>query len=42
MKLIGMMCEPAGALTIGAFAGVLSVLGYKYLSVRYFLNFSEI
>ncbi|XP_012254317.1 ammonium transporter Rh type B isoform X2 [Athalia rosae] len=28
----GMMCEPVGALVIGAIAGVLSVLGYKYLT----------
>lgn len=29
----GMMCEPVGALVIGALSGVLSVLGYKYLTV---------
>ncbi|XP_043465365.1 ammonium transporter Rh type B-B isoform X1 [Leptopilina heterotoma] len=28
----GMMCEPIGALVIGCAAGVLSVLGYKYLT----------
>lgn len=28
----GMMCEPIGALVIGCVAGVLSVLGYKYLT----------
>ncbi|XP_033209252.1 ammonium transporter Rh type B-B isoform X2 [Belonocnema kinseyi] len=28
----GMMCEPIGALAIGCIAGVLSVLGYKYLT----------
>lgn len=30
---IGMMCEPLGALIIGALSGVISVLGYKYLTV---------
>lgn len=30
---IGMMCEPLGALVIGALSGVISVLGYKYLTV---------
>ncbi|XP_076237995.1 rhesus blood group-associated glycoprotein Rh50 isoform X2 [Calliopsis andreniformis] len=28
----GMMCEPVGALVVGSLAGVLSVLGYKYLT----------
>ncbi|XP_011688785.1 PREDICTED: ammonium transporter Rh type A isoform X3 [Wasmannia auropunctata] len=28
----GMMCEPVGALVIGAISGVISVLGYKYLT----------
>lgn len=28
----GLMCEPVGALTIGSIAGILSVLGYKYLT----------
>nr|XP_034184192.1 ammonium transporter Rh type A isoform X6 [Osmia lignaria] len=28
----GMMCQPVGALVVGALAGVLSVLGYKYLT----------
>ncbi|XP_011155843.1 ammonium transporter Rh type A isoform X2 [Solenopsis invicta] len=28
----GMMCEPLGALVIGAISGVISVLGYKYLT----------
>lgn len=28
----GMMCEPVGALVIGSLAGLLSVLGYKYLT----------
>lgn len=28
----GMMCEPVGALIIGALSGVISVLGYKYLT----------
>lgn len=28
----GMMCEPFGALVIGSLAGLLSVLGYKYLT----------
>lgn len=28
----GMMCEPIGALVVGSFAGLLSVLGYKYLT----------
>ena len=28
----GMMCEPVGALVVGALAGVISVLGYKYLT----------
>ncbi|XP_070517722.1 rhesus blood group-associated glycoprotein Rh50 isoform X2 [Cardiocondyla obscurior] len=28
----GMMCEPLGALIIGALSGVISVLGYKYLT----------
>lgn len=28
-----MMCEPVGALVVGALAGVISVLGYKYLTV---------
>ncbi|XP_011870750.1 PREDICTED: ammonium transporter Rh type B isoform X2 [Vollenhovia emeryi] len=28
----GMMCEPVGALTIGAVSGIISVLGYKYLT----------
>lgn len=27
------MCKPVGALAIGGLAGVLSVLGYKYLTV---------
>ncbi|OAD55793.1 Ammonium transporter Rh type B [Eufriesea mexicana] len=29
----GMMCTPVGALIVGALAGLLSVLGYKYLTV---------
>ncbi|XP_014234560.1 ammonium transporter Rh type A isoform X2 [Trichogramma pretiosum] len=28
----GMMCQPVGALTIGAISGVISVLGYKHLT----------
>ncbi|XP_017885470.1 ammonium transporter Rh type A isoform X2 [Ceratina calcarata] len=28
----GMMCEPVGAVVIGALAGLFSVLGYKYLT----------
>ncbi|KAK9304112.1 hypothetical protein QLX08_004388 [Tetragonisca angustula] len=28
----GMMCKPVGALVVGALAGLLSVLGYKYLT----------
>ncbi|XP_033338838.1 rhesus blood group-associated glycoprotein Rh50 isoform X1 [Megalopta genalis] len=28
----GMMCEPVGALIVGLLAGLLSVLGYKYLT----------
>ncbi|CAL7939452.1 unnamed protein product [Xylocopa violacea] len=28
----GMMCEPIGALVVGSLAGLLSVLGYKYLT----------
>nr|XP_031843773.1 ammonium transporter Rh type A isoform X2 [Nomia melanderi] len=28
----GMMCEPVGALVVGSLAGLLSVLGYKYLT----------
>ncbi|KAG7197375.1 hypothetical protein KM043_018482 [Ampulex compressa] len=28
----GMMCEPVGALVVGALSGILSVLGYKYLT----------
>lgn len=32
-KIAGMMCQPIGALAIGCLAGVLSVLGYKYLTV---------
>ncbi|XP_029169614.1 ammonium transporter Rh type A-like isoform X2 [Nylanderia fulva] len=28
----GMMCEPVGALIIGALSGFISVLGYKYLT----------
>ncbi|XP_029678346.1 ammonium transporter Rh type B-B [Formica exsecta] len=28
----GMMCEPVGALVIGALSGAISVLGYKYLT----------
>ncbi|CAK9811249.1 Ammonium transporter Rh type B [Anthophora quadrimaculata] len=28
----GMMCQPVGALVVGALAGLLSVLGYKYLT----------
>ncbi|CAK9807154.1 Ammonium transporter Rh type B [Anthophora plagiata] len=28
----GMMCQPVGALVIGALAGLLSILGYKYLT----------
>ncbi|XP_018301485.1 rhesus blood group-associated glycoprotein Rh50 isoform X1 [Mycetomoellerius zeteki] len=28
----GMMCQPVGALIIGAISGVISVLGYKYLT----------
>ncbi|XP_017759249.1 PREDICTED: ammonium transporter Rh type A isoform X2 [Eufriesea mexicana] len=28
----GMMCTPVGALIVGALAGLLSVLGYKYLT----------
>ncbi|XP_028044921.1 ammonium transporter Rh type B isoform X2 [Monomorium pharaonis] len=28
----GMMCEPLGALIIGAVSGIISVLGYKYLT----------
>lgn len=28
----GMMCKPVGALVVGAVAGLLSVLGYKYLT----------
>ncbi|XP_068976758.1 ammonium transporter Rh type B isoform X1 [Bombus flavifrons] len=28
----GMMCKPVGALAVGALAGLLSVLGYKYLT----------
>lgn len=28
-----MMCQPVGALIVGGLAGVLSVLGYKYLTV---------
>lgn len=28
----GMMCEPVGALVIGVISGVISVLGYKYLT----------
>ncbi|XP_076171931.1 uncharacterized protein LOC143148961 isoform X2 [Ptiloglossa arizonensis] len=28
----GMMCEPVGALIVGSMAGLLSVLGYKYLT----------
>ncbi|XP_034946674.1 ammonium transporter Rh type A isoform X2 [Chelonus insularis] len=28
----GMMCQPIGALVLGGLAGVLSVLGYKYLT----------
>lgn len=27
------MCKPVGALVVGALAGLLSVLGYKYLTV---------
>lgn len=27
------MCKPVGALAVGALAGLLSVLGYKYLTV---------
>ncbi|XP_076395569.1 rhesus blood group-associated glycoprotein Rh50 isoform X1 [Megachile rotundata] len=28
----GLMCQPVGALVVGALAGLLSVLGYKYLT----------
>ncbi|XP_072754718.1 rhesus blood group-associated glycoprotein Rh50 isoform X2 [Anoplolepis gracilipes] len=28
----GMMCKPVGALIIGALSGIISVLGYKYLT----------
>ncbi|XP_024886275.1 ammonium transporter Rh type B-B isoform X2 [Temnothorax curvispinosus] len=28
----GMMCQPVGALAIGAISGMISVLGYKYLT----------
>lgn len=28
-----MMCQPVGALVVGTLAGLLSVLGYKYLTV---------
>ncbi|XP_071642736.1 rhesus blood group-associated glycoprotein Rh50 isoform X2 [Temnothorax longispinosus] len=28
----GMMCQPVGALVIGAISGMISVLGYKYLT----------
>ena len=33
-----MVIEPWGALLIGCVSGVVSVLGYKFLSVSYFLN----
>ncbi|XP_025073173.1 ammonium transporter Rh type A [Pogonomyrmex barbatus] len=29
----GMMCQPVGALIVGAISGIISVLGYKYLTV---------
>ncbi|TGZ48797.1 Ammonium transporter Rh type B [Temnothorax longispinosus] len=29
----GMMCQPVGALVIGAISGMISVLGYKYLTI---------
>jgi len=29
-----MMIHPFGAMIVGAFAGTVSVLGYRYLSVR--------
>lgn len=32
-KHTGMMCQPVGALVVGALAGLLSVLGYKYITV---------
>ena len=28
-----MMCQPVGTLVVGALAGLLSVLGYKYITV---------
>ncbi|KAL6257968.1 hypothetical protein P5V15_011564 [Pogonomyrmex californicus] len=28
----GMMCQPVGALIVGAISGIISVLGYKYLT----------
>lgn len=32
------MCEPVGALIIGALSGFISVLGYKYLTVIMIIN----
>ncbi|XP_020720005.1 ammonium transporter Rh type A isoform X2 [Bombus terrestris] len=39
----GMMCKPVGALAIGGLAGVLSVLGYKYLTplIRKYLRIHD-
>lgn len=34
----GMMCQPVGALIIGALSGLISVLGYKYLTVIIIIN----
>lgn len=33
-SVCNLLIQPYGALTIGVLAGVLSVLGYRYLSVR--------
>lgn len=37
---VNLLIHPTGALLIGTFAGLLSVLGYRYLSVKFlFFNY---
>lgn len=35
-SVVNLLIHPVGALLIGTFAGALSVIGYRYLTVKYF------
>lgn len=35
-SVVNLLIHPVGALTIGVLAGALSVVGYRYLSVKLF------